>query len=229
MVQQHTQESYLKEITSFYWENGQNPDISLLQRLAFFAELVVEKNEAINLISRKDIESIIENHVFISSYIAQYIPEKCEKFLDLGTGGGFPGIPLAIMNPMLNGVLVDSITKKTDAVAEFIEKLRLKNISVVNARVESPEFIEKNREQFDLIVSRATVPLIMLIKYALPLIKKKAFIMAIKGGNLDNEFTTAQVKYSTHIKKITTYELHYKPTNLKNIKEKKLIVVELNK
>lgn len=229
MIQHHTQESYLKELTSFYWENGQNPDSALLQRLAFFAELVVEKNEAVNLVSRKDIESIIENHVFISSYITKYIPEKCSCFLDLGTGGGFPGIPIAIMNPLLKGVLVDSIAKKTTAVAEFIEKLRLKNVQVENARVESQEFIEKYRGKFDLILSRATVPLIMLVKYALPLFEKKAYIMAIKGGDLTNEFTTAQVKYSTHIKKITTYELHYKPTNIKNIKEKKLIMVELVK
>jgi 16S rRNA (guanine527-N7)-methyltransferase len=82
------------------------------ERLAFFAQLVAEKNESVNLISRKDVESIIENHIFISAYITKFLPEKVTRFLDIGTGGGFPGIPLAIMRPELRGVLADSTGKK---------------------------------------------------------------------------------------------------------------------
>ena len=63
------QERYFKELSSFYWENGFNPDTMKIERLAYFAELLAEKNEAVNLISRKDIDSIIENHIFLSSYI----------------------------------------------------------------------------------------------------------------------------------------------------------------
>ncbi|MFA4923425.1 MAG: 16S rRNA (guanine(527)-N(7))-methyltransferase RsmG, partial [Ignavibacteriaceae bacterium] len=66
MTSGNTQEKYFRQITSFYWENGYNPDSNLMERLAYFTKLVVEKNEAVNLISRKDIDSIVENHIFIS-------------------------------------------------------------------------------------------------------------------------------------------------------------------
>ena len=91
--------------------------------------LVAEKNKTVNLISRKDVESIIENHIFISAYITKFLPEKVTRFLDIGTGGGFPGIPLAIMRPELRGVLADSTGKKIDAVKEFIDKLKAKQCS----------------------------------------------------------------------------------------------------
>jgi 16S rRNA (guanine527-N7)-methyltransferase len=95
--------------------------------------------------------------------------------------------------------------------------------------VESPEFIEKYKETFDLIVSRAVVPLIILLRYSLPLVKDKAFIVAMKGGNLDEEFQKAELKYKSFIKKSTVYELAYKPTNLRNKKGKKLVVIEVQK
>lgn len=223
------QDTYLKQLTAFYWENGYNPDITQMERLAHFACLVAEKNEVLNLVSRKDVDSIIENHVFISSYISKHIPEKCTKFVDIGTGGGFPGIPVAIMRPDLRGVLVDSIKKKTAAVAEFVEKLMLSNVYVENARVEDEEFIQKHAGTVDLVFSRATVPLIMLVKYAMPLIKDKAYLMALKGGDIDEELKKAQMKYTPFIKKATVFELHYKPSNIKNIKEKKLVLFELVK
>lgn len=223
------QEIYLKELQNFCWENGFNPEPMRNERLAFFAQLVVDKNKNLNLISRKDVDSIIENHVFVSAYITKFLPDKISKFLDIGTGGGFPGIPLAIMRPDLRGVLVDSTGKKVDAVSEFIDKLKLSNVVAQNARVESEEFIEQYKNNFDLVVSRAVVPLIILFRYALPLIKEKAFIVAMKGGNLVDEFQKAELKYKSFIKKSTVYELAYKPTNLRNKKGKKLVVIELQK
>lgn len=223
------QEQYAKELQMFCWENSFNPEPMRIQRLAFFAKLVSEKNEKLNLISNKDIDGIVEKHVFISAYISKFIPEKCTQFIDIGTGGGFPGIPLAIMKPEMNGVLVDSTTKKIAAVKEFIDKLKLSNIDAENDRVESSEFIEKHKARFDLIVSRATVPLIILIRYSLPIIKEKAFILAMKGGDLEEEFQKAELKYKSHIKKSTIFELYYKPTNIRNKKGKRLVLLELHK
>jgi 16S rRNA (guanine527-N7)-methyltransferase len=223
------QDNYLKELQSFCWDNGFNPEPMRNERLAFFAQLVAEKNKTVNLISRKDIDSIIENHIFISAYVTKYLPERVTRFLDIGTGGGFPGIPLAIMRPDLRGVLVDSTGKKIDAVKEFLDKLKLSNAVAENARVESSEFIEKYKGTFDLIVSRAVVPIIILFRYSLPLVKEKAFIVTIKGGDLDDEFKKAELKYKSFIKKSTIYELAYKPTNLRNKKGKKLVVIELQK
>ncbi len=223
------QEQYLKELQSFYWENAFTPDIMKIERLAYFAELVAEKNESVNLISRRDIGNIIENHVFLCSYITKFVPEKATRFLDIGTGGGFPGIPLAIIRPELQGILVDSTNKKINAVTEFIDKLKLGNVMAENDRVESPEFIEKYKDSFDLIVSRASVPLIILFRYSLPLIKEKAYMLAIKGGDLNTEYQKAEMKYKSYIKKSTIFELYYKPTNVRNQKGKKLVLLELHK
>jgi len=223
------QEKYLKELQSFYWENSFSPDIMKIERLAYFAELVTEKNESVNLISRRDIGNIIENHVFLCSYITKYVPEKASRFLDIGTGGGFPGIPLAIMRPELQGVLADSTNKKIKAVQEFVDKLKLGNVVAENERVESSEFIEKYKDSFDLIVSRASLPLIILFRYSLPLIKEKAYLLAIKGGDLDAEYKKAEMKYKSYIKKSTIFELYYKPSNVRNQKGKKLVLLELRK
>lgn len=223
------QEQYLKELQSFCWENGFNPGPMKVERLAYFAELVAEKNESVNLISRRDIASIVEKHIFISSYISKFIPDKCSNYIDIGTGGGFPGIPISIVRNDLRGVLVDSTGKKIDAVKEFIDKLKLSNVVAENDRVESPEFVTRYNEYFDLVVSRATVPLIILFRYALPLLKEKGFIMALKGGKLDDEYKKAELKYKAYIKKATTFELFYRPNNIRNQKGKKVILLEINK
>ncbi len=223
------QDNYLKELKTYCWENGFTPEPTRAERLAYFAELVTKKNEKMNLISKRDVNSIIEKHVFLSAYITKYIPEKTTRFLDIGTGGGFPGIPLAIMRPDLRGVLVDSTSKKIRAVQEFIDTLKLSNVIAENDRVESERFKENYSNTFDLIVSRSSVPLIILFRYALPLIKEKAFLLAMKGGDLTLEFKKAETKYKAHIKKSTIYELAYKPTNIRNQKGKKLVLLELQK
>jgi len=225
----HMQDQYLKELKTYCWENGFTPEPTRSERLAYFADLVAQKNKKMNLISKRDVDSIIEKHVFISAYITKYVPEKVTRFLDIGTGGGFPGIPLAIMRPDLKGVLADSTRKKISAVQEFIDKLKLSNVVAENSRVESSEFKEKYTNSFDLIVSRSTVPLIILFRYSLPLIKEKAYMLAMKGGELTEEIKKAETKYKAHIKKSTIYELAYKPTNLRNIKGKKLVLLELQK
>ncbi|MDX1699440.1 MAG: 16S rRNA (guanine(527)-N(7))-methyltransferase RsmG [Melioribacteraceae bacterium] len=220
---------YIKELKTLFWENQINITDYQIERMAHFAELLVQKNEVVNLVSRRDVENIIENHIFISSFITEFLPANANRFLDIGTGGGLPGIPLAITKPLMRGVLVDSTGKKTDAVQGFLQKLKLGNLVVENSRVESDEFIKKHSNKFNLIVSRGTVPLIILFRYSLPLIKEKAYLAAIKGGKLEEEFKTAELKYKSHIKKSTIFDLSYKPNNIRNKKGKKIILLELTK
>ena len=220
---------YIKELKTLFWENQINITDYQIERMAHFAELLVKKNEEVNLVSRRDIDNIIENHIFISSFITEFLPQSANRFLDIGTGGGLPGIPLAISKPLMRGVLVDSTGKKTDAVQGFLQKLKLGNLIVENSRVESDEFIKKHKNKFNLIVSRGTVPLIILFRYSLPLIKDKAYLAAIKGGKLEDEFKTAELKYKSHIKKSTIFDLSYKPGNIRNKKGKKIILLELTK
>jgi len=224
-----TRKDYLKELKKLYWENQLSISDYQIERLAHFADLLVKKNEVVNLVSRRDVENIIENHVFISSFITEFLPENGNRFLDIGTGGGLPGIPIAITKPLMRGVLVDSTGKKTDAVCEFLQKLKLGNLVVENSRVESDEFIKKHKNKFNLIISRGTVPLIILFRYSLPLIKDKAYLVAIKGGKLEEEFKTAELKYKSHIKKSTIFDLSYKPNNIRNKKGKKIILLEIIK
>lgn len=223
------QEKYLRELKKLFWENDLNPEIYQLERLAKYAQLLVEKNEKVNLISRKDIDNIIENHIFISAFVKEYFPERVNRFLDIGTGGGLPGIPLAILNPMMRGVLVDSTAKKINAVNDFIKTLKLSNVTTSNYRVESEEFKEKYKNKFNMVLSRGTAPLIVLLRYSLPLLKEKGYVLAIKGGDLNGEFSTASTKYKAYIKKHTIFELSYKPNNIRNEKNKKLVLLEVNK
>ena len=129
----------------------------------------------------------------------------------------------------MRGVLVDSTVKKIGAVKEFISKLKLNNVVAENARVESEEFKQKYVGTFDLVVSRATVPLLILFRYSLPLLKEKAYIAAVKGGDLMEELKNAEIKYKAFIKKSTIFELAYKPSNTRNEKGKKLILLEITK
>ncbi len=219
----------LQEAKKFFWENDINPEMFQLERFAKFAELIIKKNEELNLVSRKDVNNIMENHIFISALISEYLPDKVNNFLDIGTGGGFPGIPLAIIRPMMRGVLVDSIAKKVNAVEEFIDALKLGNVKAENSRVEEKDFIEKYSKHFDLVISRGTAPLIVLLRYSLPVLKDKGYIIALKGGDLADELKKAEMKYKAYIKKRTVFELPYKPTNTRNEKDKKLVVIEILK
>ncbi|PID62420.1 MAG: 16S rRNA (guanine(527)-N(7))-methyltransferase RsmG [Ignavibacteriae bacterium] len=220
---------YFKELKLYFWDNQLNFSDYQIERLAHFTELLVKKNEDLNLISRKDVENVVENHVFISTFITKFIPQNPNFFLDIGTGGGLPGIPFSIIKPLTKGVLVDSTGKKIDAVKSFVQKLKLGNLEVEKSRVESDEFIEKYKNKFDLIVSRGTVPLVLLFRYSLPLIETKAYLAVIKGGNLDEEIKTAELKYKSYIKKSTIFDLSYKPNNIRNKKQKKIILLELTK
>lgn len=128
------------------------PKLSEKQNKQFSAlgDLYGEWNEKINVISRKDIENLYLHHVLHSLAIAKYINFAAEsKVLDIGTGGGFPGIPLAIMFPEVQFTLCDSIGKKIKVVNEVAQALNLKNINAINGRA------EQINKQFHFIVSRA--------------------------------------------------------------------------
>jgi 16S rRNA (guanine527-N7)-methyltransferase len=161
-----------------------------LDQLQALDGLYREWNEKINVISRKDIDSLYEKHVLHSLAIAAAValPDNLQV-LDLGTGGGFPGIPLAIFFPEVKFHLVDSIGKKIKVVQAVAEGLGLKNVTTAHSRVEDI----KNRK-FDLVVSRAVAPLGDLWKWSKPLLKKgpegrPGGLICLKGGDLSQEFS----------------------------------------
>lgn len=160
-----------------------------LHQLRYLKELYHEWNEKINVISRKDIDSLYEKHVLHSLSIAACFEfEDGMEIIDLGTGGGFPGIPLAIFFPKVKFHLVDSIAKKLKVVEAVAEGANIKNVTTQHSRIEDI----KNRK-FDFVVSRAVAPLKDLWKWSKPLLKIKTRteftpgLICLKGGDLAQE------------------------------------------
>lgn len=160
-----------------------------LEQFGKLESLYKEWNEKINVISRKDIDRLYEKHVLHSLSIAAAFefPDGAD-IVDLGTGGGFPGIPLAIFFPQVKFHLVDSIAKKLKVVEGVAEGIGLKNVTTQHSRVEEI----KNRK-FDVVVSRAVAPLKDLWTWSKPLLKKSLLtplqpsLVCLKGGDLHQE------------------------------------------
>ncbi|KAA2215929.1 MULTISPECIES: 16S rRNA (guanine(527)-N(7))-methyltransferase RsmG [Maribacter] len=160
-------------------------------------ELYKDWNQKINVVSRKDIDELYLRHVLHSLGIAKVQTFKDgSEILDVGTGGGFPGIPLAILFPEVNFTLVDSIGKKIKVVNEVVEGLGLTNVQTVNSRVEEVP------NQFDFIVSRAVAAMPTFVHWVKGKIKKESQherrngILYLKGGDLQEElesYRTAEI------------------------------------
>ena len=174
------------------------PDLTEEQKRQFAAlyDLYLDWNSKINVISRKDIENLYEHHVLHSLGIAKVIRFRPgTQIMDLGTGGGFPGIPLAILFPEVQFHLVDSIGKKVRVASEIANSIGLKNITFRHARA------EEEKGKFDCVVSRAVMPLTDLLKIIRKNISSKQQnalpngLICLKGGELGNE--TMPVKNKT--------------------------------
>jgi 16S rRNA (guanine527-N7)-methyltransferase len=166
------------------------PSLTDQQKLQFsqLQELYSLWNARINVISRKDIEQLYERHVLHSLAIAKFFKfSKGAKILDVGTGGGFPGIPLAIMFPECNFTLVDSIGKKITVVKEVANAIELKNIAAIQERAEALN------DRYHYIVSRAVTEFPQFVKWMKGKFEKdniceiKNGIIYLKGGNLTEE------------------------------------------
>ena len=141
-------------------------------------------NNQINVISRKDQDKIWEHHIIHSLVLGNLIPKtKGLRVLDLGTGGGFPGIPLAIAFPEMEFILVDSVGKKIKVVNAIVKDLKLQNVNAIHARAESLD------DSFDIIITRAVASIDKLVSLTENLFfdKKSAYIYALKGGDLSKE------------------------------------------
>jgi 16S rRNA (guanine527-N7)-methyltransferase len=168
------------------------PDLTDLQIEQFeqLKGLYKDWNLKINVVSRKDIDELYLRHVLHSLGIAKVIQFKSDsKILDVGTGGGFPGIPLAILFPEVQFHLVDSIAKKIKVVDEVVEGLKLQNVKTTNGRAESIN------DQYDFIISRAVAQMETFVRWVKYSVAKKSNhdlkngVLYLKGGNLNEELS----------------------------------------
>ena len=194
-----------------------------------YHKILLEWNEKINVISRKE-ENILERHFLDSILFLPEIENLCKYWsqpaptgnvLDIGSGGGFPAIPLAIMKPDWRFILCESIKKKTIFLTHLVKELALKNTQIQNVRVEMLHTTSLHSDnKFNLVTARAVAKLDVLIKYALPLLKKGGYLIAYKAKEIDEEVrnTERTIKKNNLELKIVSKEL--------NTIERKLIVVK---
>ena len=186
------------------------PDLNdfQIEQLSKLKKIYSDWNNKINIISRKDIDNIYERHVLHSLVIAKFIKfNKGTTVLDLGTGGGFPGIPLSIIFPDVNFILVDSIRKKIVVVDTIVNELRLKNVKSEWSRAENLDY------KYDFLVTRAVAKMPVIIEWSKGKFNKNSNnhipngIIALKGGNIDDELKNIQQKKIVDIKDI--FDTHY--------------------
>lgn len=168
-------------------------DQAALEKYKKYMEGILEWNEKVNLTSITEPEDFIKKH-----YIDSLLSVNCREFknakriIDVGTGGGFPGIPLAIAAPDKEFVLMDSLNKRIKIINELCESIGIDNVTAVHARAEEMARNKKHRESYDLCVSRAVANLTTLSEYCLPFIKKGGWFLAYKGPDTEQELKDAK-------------------------------------
>ena len=178
-----------KELTDLLIKGAKAYNIELsdlqIEKFLQYKELLKEWNEKFNLTAIEEDRDIILKHYIDSLSILPYIPKKDVKMIDVGTGAGFPGIPVKIVLEGTRVTLLDSLDKRVKFLKEAIQVLKLDKINAVHGRAEDFGVMKEYREQFDFVVARAVANLPVLLEYCLPFVKVGGFFLAMKGSNTD--------------------------------------------
>ena len=228
-------------------KNGLQVDDRQLFLLAQYVRLLLDRNQESNLISRKDEANVWENHILHSIAILfkiSFLPKS--RILDLGTGGGLPGIPLKILCPDSSFVLLDGTQKKIDAVADITRRLSLDGLETYWGRAEEIGKKERFYEKFDYVIARAVAPLKDLIKWSSPFLIRSSggrsvletrsksdiaqvdppALVTFKGGDLDKELAEAGRR---HVKATKVINLVFNGSEQILATDKKIVIVKIEK
>ena len=182
----------------FYKKLGEQAEILSIslnkkQKEQFYRYMILLKqwNEKINLTAIIDEEGIITKHFIDSLTILNKIPNNA-KVIDVGTGAGFPGIPLAIANKNLKITLIDSLQKRVTFLQEIIKELELDNVEAIHGRAEELAKQKEKREKYDIATSRAVAKLNSLVEYLLPFVRINGKVLAMKGSNIEEEYNESK-------------------------------------
>lgn len=163
-----------------------------------YFELLIEKNKVMNLTAITDKEDVIVKHFIDSIALIPYLLDKGIninnelKIIDIGTGAGFPGLPLKIMMPDVKFTLLDSLNKRVSFLNEVIDELKLKDIEALHGRAEDYASDNKYREKYDICVSRAVANLSTLSEYCIPFVKEDGFFISYKAGESEEEINNSK-------------------------------------
>lgn len=164
-----------------------------IQQFLDYYELLIKKNEVMNLTAITDFKEVVLKHFIDSALICQYIDlSKINNMIDIGTGAGFPGIPLKIIYPELRVTLLDSLNKRVHFLNEVIEKCHLFYVDTIHGRAEDVGHNLEYRESYDICISRAVANLSVLSELCIPFIKKGGYFISYKSDTIESEVESSK-------------------------------------
>lgn len=196
-------------------------DNVILDKFHLYMNLLLEWNEKINLTAITNEDDIILKHFIDSLTVLKYIQNE-SKIIDIGTGAGFPGIPIKILKNDVNITLMDSLNKRIIFLENIIKQLELSNINAIHSRAEELARNKKHREKYDIAISRAVANLSTLVEYMLPFVKIGGMCICMKGSNIEEELALSRYaikELGGKIEKVENFKL------LDSDNERRIIII----
>ena len=193
-------------------KNGMELSDKQIAQFNLYYELLTAKNKVMNLTAITEYNDVVKKHFIDSMMISRVLDmKKINSLCDVGTGAGFPGIPLKIVYPHLHLTLVDSVGKRVNFLSEVVEKLGLEDVEAIHSRTEDLAHNSKYREKYDLVTARAVASMNVLSEYCIPYAKIGGYFAAYKSGNIEEEIENAKNAVKTlggKIEKTDVFELY---------------------